>query len=45
MIGDIRHNIGRNAVCAHQHKVLVTAEIGRLKPQRVFLLIGVTALL
>ena len=43
MVGDIRHNIGRHAVRAHQHKILITAEIGSLKPQRVLGYIGVTA--
>ena len=44
VIRDIRHDVGREAVGAHQNEVLVAAEIGSLQPERAVLLVGVAAL-
>ena len=43
MIGNVRHEISVSAVALAHHPVLVIAEIGGAQPQRIVLLVGVTA--
>ena len=44
MIGNIRNNIGRNAVRPYENEILVAAEVGGSEPERSLKLIGMTAL-